>query len=101
MTDEVAERRFEAMQRFAHPRGEQHQHDERGDQHDDIGGPAVSWRACGNGEEASLQQPIGVDLGFHKPPELGRSAHSLGAAVGGVMAVGMANVPAASAAPNR
>ena len=61
MTDEVAERRFEATQRFAHSRGEQHEHDERGDQHDDIGGPTIPCRAGGNGEESSLQQAIGVD----------------------------------------
>ncbi len=54
VTDELAERRFEATQRFARPSGEEREHDERGDQHDDIGRPTISRGSGGDGEEAGL-----------------------------------------------
>ncbi len=66
VTDEVAERRFEATQRFARPSGEQREHDERGDQHDDIGGSTVSRGSGGDGEEAGLEQAIVVHVGLRQ-----------------------------------
>ena len=61
-----AERRFEATQRFARPSGEHREHDERGDQHDDIGGSTVSLGSGGDREEAGLEQAIGVHVGLRQ-----------------------------------